>query len=1244
MVQELARVSNKSEFPETAPAANPVFFRTYSRRTNQGRETWADVCDRTISGLTKLGKLTSKESALLDRMQRQLKTTVAARYLWVGNTPWLEEPENFSGAFNCTSRNINDWESFGIMMDLAMKGCGTGAVLEPQYINQLPSIRNHLTVKIVKQIGITPQELRREETELKFDGNNVYMHVGDSRQGWVKSYQTIMELSTDERFTGDVEILVDLSDVRPAGEPLKGFGGVANPVKLAALYERCATILNKAINRQLNSVECCLLIDEAATTVVAGNIRRCLPENALVNTSTGLVPIRDVQVGDLVQTPIGLRPIVNKFDQGFQDVYDIKVDSDLPVKTYPRATLNHRIAVNNSGLINWVKVEDLSRGDQLIYLDFTSDQEVKPHVTVKELGSYNHVQTYDIEVEEAHCFYCDGYLTHNSAGMRQFNSEDELAATAKDNLWTQDENGNWRIDPERDVLRMANHTRVYHNKPSLEECINAVRKQYYSGEGAIQWAGEAIARASADLIATPEQKRDFLSAYSDGKAQDWFRANYPNIDSKELEHRLGRYGLNPCVTADTWIHTEMGARQVKDLIGLQHAVYVNGELFSTTPEGFFFTGNKPVIKLQTKEGYSLRLTDNHQVLKVTAQTEKNQYSEWCEAGNLQIGDRILMHNHRHLQPWDGVGNFEQGWLLGNSFQDGYFARNQAHQLQVKEYALALNDLPKKADLNTRDEISASNLADLANIFGLQDHCQAITPEIEQGSYEFYRGFLRGLFDANGSVQKSQANEINIRLSHSNLPGLEAVQRMLLRIGIGSTIGQNSRSNYGDLSPDLVISNDNINIFAELIGFQDRVKSELLTNLLSGNQRPLNQERFAVEIAAIIPDGMEPVYDCTVPQVSRFDANGFVAHNCGEIIGADFHCNLSQVHLDQIDPKNHQEQEEAFTAAAIAAATMLQRTFIEPRFHQSRKWDPIVGVSFGGLFDFFVQAFGVEWLRWWEEGRPNTAKGIDFKLQEQEYLTTWKKITEKAVWEYCDRHFLKRPNRCTTVQPSGTKVLLTGGSPGWHPPKSQRFIRRITFNKNNPIALACIDFGYNVVPSSDDKDINGNLLNNPFDERCTTWLVEIPTEVIWANLPGADEIEIGKFSALAQFDFFMQVQKFFVTHNTSSTIELYESEVEALGKEIYQAIKDDQGYISTAILARFDDHETFPRLPFEPITKQEYEQLNREVLQRRKNPDFVNALSRYDGADLDAVTRELSREVGPAGCDTDRCLLPEQKPS
>ena len=62
-------------------------------------------------------------------------------------------------------------------------------------------------------------------------------------------------------------------------------------------------------------------------------------------------------------------------------------------------------------------------------------------------------------------------------------------------------------------------------------------------------------------------------------------------------------------------------------------------------------------------------------------------------------------------------------------------------------------------------------------------------------------------------------------------------------------------------------------------------------------------------------------------------------------------------------------------------------------------------------------------------------------------------------------------------------------------------------------------------SQSDKDENGCLLDNPFDPRCTEWLVEIPTEVSWANIDGADQIDINNFSALAQFDFYMQVQKF-----------------------------------------------------------------------------------------------------------------------
>jgi ribonucleotide reductase class II len=755
------------DFPASAPAANPVFYRTYSRKGPQGRESWRQVVERNLEGLRQLGDLSEAEVDLLRRMQLEQKALPSGRWLWIGGTDWIAQPENFSGAYNCTSTNLVDWEAFALMMDLAMMGCGTGAIIEPHLIERLPVVRNTLRLGSVTNIGATPPEQRQQRTTHTIDGQRVVIKVGDTRQGWVESYRLLLRLSSDKRFGEEpIEVSVDLSDVRPVGERLKGFGGMANPVKLKDLYGRVAQILNKARGRQLTSVECCLLIDEAAVTIVAGNIRR-------------------------------------------------------------------------------------------------------------------------------------------SAGMRQFAAEDSAAAGAKDNLWQQDSEGNWRIDPERDALRMANHTRVFHSRPSRDTVLEAVTKQFQSGEGAIQFAPEAIARSNADLLPTPELREEFVGVYCDQgreEAARWLALHHPQISAAELEHRLGRYGLNPC---------------------------------------------------------------------------------------------------------------------------------------------------------------------------------------------------------------------------------------------------------------------------------------------------------------------------------------------GEILGADFHCNLAEIHLNRIDPNDQLGQEEAFRAGGIAVACLLNHRFEVERYRQSRAWDPIVGVSFTGLFDFFVQAFGTPWLQWWEAGRPDSEEGRAFREEEARYLKRGRAIVDEAVWDYCDRHGLRRPNRCTTVQPAGTKSLLTGASPGWHPPKAQRFIRRITFRKNDPVALACMEYGYTIVPSQSDKDEQGRLLDDPFDPRCTEWLVEIPTEVSWANLPGADQVEINTFSALAQFDFYMQVQKHYTAHNTSATVEFREHEIEALAAAIHRAIDNGEGYISAALLARFDANATFPRLPFEPIDQATYERLRAEVQARRTNDDFFAALQHYDNGEL--------LEAGPAGCDSDKCLLPQSKP-
>jgi ribonucleotide reductase class II len=117
---------------------------------------------------------------------------------------------------------------------------------------------------------------------------------------------------------------------------------------------------------------------------------------------------------------------------------------------------------------------------------------------------------------------------------------------------------------------------------------------------------------------------------------------------------------------------------------------------------------------------------------------------------------------------------------------------------------------------------------------------------------------------------------------------------------------------------------------------------------------------------------------------------------------------------------------------------------------------------------------------------------------------------------------------------------------------------------------------------------------------------------------------------------MQVQQHYTAHNTSATVEFRENEIEPLAEAIHQAIDNGEGYISAALLARFDANATFPRLPFEPIDHSTYERLQHEVVERRRTSDFFEALQRYDSGEL--------MEAGPAGCDSDKCLLPLAKPS
>lgn len=378
---------------------------------------------------------------------------------------------------------------------------------------------------------------------------------------------------------------------------------------------------------------------------------------------------------------------------------------------------------------------------------------------------------------------------------------------------------------------------------------------------------------------------------------------------------------NPCVTADTWVQTAEGPRQVIDLLGRAFLARVDGVDHASSAEGFFMTATKPVLRLQTEEGHALRLTADHRVRRISQQNRWTQSTEWCAAGELKPGDRVLLNNHRSGKDWAGAGSGEQGYLLGLLVGDGTL-KAEAAVLSVWSRSAAVNadergpvslmdealrcaqTLPHRADFAGWSEVpgrgefrlKSAALRDLAFGLGMQPGDKAITPLLEKCSSAFYRGFLRGLFDADGSVQGNQEKGVSVRLSQSDLPRLEAVQRMLLRLGIHARIYRERRPAGSCLLPDgqgaqreyatraqheLVISGDNLARFAELIGFADADKALRLKTLLGAYARRLNRERFTATVEAVVEDGIEAVFDVQVPGINTFDGNGLHAHNCGE---------------------------------------------------------------------------------------------------------------------------------------------------------------------------------------------------------------------------------------------------------------------------------------------------------------------------------------------------------------------------
>ena len=173
---------------------------------------------------------------------------------------------NIAG-FNCSYTPIDHPQTFSEVLYILLNGTGVGFSCEQKYVDSLPQVPPFI-----------------------IDGSELII-VEDSKEGWAYAFQDLINLLWMGRQPD-----WDLSRVRPAGAPLKTFGGRASgPEPLQKLFDHTVKIFKGAEGRKLTPIEVHSLVCMIGQVVVVGGVRR----SALISLSDlGDDDMRDAKSGE----------------------------------------------------------------------------------------------------------------------------------------------------------------------------------------------------------------------------------------------------------------------------------------------------------------------------------------------------------------------------------------------------------------------------------------------------------------------------------------------------------------------------------------------------------------------------------------------------------------------------------------------------------------------------------------------------------------------------------------------------------------------------------------------------------------------------------------------------------------------------------------------------------------------------------------------------------------------------------
>ena len=220
------------------------------------RETWNETVTRYFDFFTEHVKEMC-DFKISDKVRDELEVAVLGQRVMPSMRCLMTagealKRENIAG-YNCSYVAISRIQAFDEILYILMNGTGVGFSVERQFVSELPRVAE------------------------EFHPSDTVITVADSKMGWAKAFKELMGML----YIGQIPRW-DLSKIRPAGAPLKTFGGRASgPAPLENLFNFTTNVLKGAAGRKLTSLECHDIVCKIAEVVVVGGVRR----SALISLS-----------------------------------------------------------------------------------------------------------------------------------------------------------------------------------------------------------------------------------------------------------------------------------------------------------------------------------------------------------------------------------------------------------------------------------------------------------------------------------------------------------------------------------------------------------------------------------------------------------------------------------------------------------------------------------------------------------------------------------------------------------------------------------------------------------------------------------------------------------------------------------------------------------------------------------------------------------------------------------------------